>query len=272
MMLSKTASWTGLTKLQQEIFEARLSPRIDKIDVKEFGSFLLSLISRTHVSAGYPYDEKTVSVTLPELVKELRTYFGFVTPKELEIFFRRGYQGEYGEYFGLNNKTFLQWVKNASVEENRVKAIRAMERAKKDLLPKPKELTPEEKADIVKLGALKKFEHYKLLNVLEDLGNVTYDYLDSLGLIAFTAKVKHEIMEECRAKLLEKSKMEYLESLPGDRLRINDEIEELTRGKSKKLVVASKKEALRRYFESLVELGEELETLINECKPLTATN
>jgi hypothetical protein len=259
-MLSTTACWTGLSKAQKDIFEARLYSRIDKLEVEPFGKDLLSLISKTHNSTGFPYDEKTTVLSIRELVKELRTYFGYLTFKELEICFLKGYQNEYGQFFGLNNKTYLQWAKCYSQEDNRLKAIKAMEKAKKELEPKPIELTEAEKDEIISKGALKCFETYKEAKNIFDVGNITYNLLVKKGLINFTKEVKLEIQAKAKEilKLRETGKLQD-PTMIGNHHLIRLSIKEIEEGKGEPLKIECKRLALKMYFDQLIEMDADLE-------------
>lgn len=204
-------------------------------------------------------------VSFPELVKETRLYFGFVTIPEIEIFFRKGYQNEYGQYFGLNNKTYLQWIRQGSQEDNRVKAIKAMEKAYKDLLPKPKELTEDEKREIIKQGAIKCFSDFKATGILTDVGNISYRFLWEKGLIKHAQEVKDKMLITVKERLRHQEAMklqdrEYI----GQHTAIKHELEEISNGKSSKLISEGKRESLKIYFQNLIEMEIELKDELNE--------
>lgn len=194
-------------------------------------------------------------VSFPELVKETRLYFGFVTIPEIEIFFRKGYQNEYGQYFGLNNKTYLQWIRQGSQEDNRVKAIKAMEKAYKDLLPKPKELSDDEKREIIKQGSLNCFNHFKNTGILLDVGNITYRFLWEKGLINHTQDVKDKMLIDVKERLRHQEAMRLQDrDYIGQHSAIKHELEQIANGKSSKLISEGKRESLKIYFQNLIEM------------------
>jgi hypothetical protein len=223
---------------------------------------IAKLITLTHQSCGQVINAVDVAATIPELCTDLIKYNGILTIEELRIAFKKGYKGEYGEYFGLNNKTYFAWVSAYRYGKDRANAKIAMQKAGESVTTK-KEISEEEKEAILREGALNKFNDFKSTRNFYDFGNISYNYLDRLGLITFTAEVKKKIMADCKARMIEEEKMKKTQKdYIGKHQSINDEIKQLEEGKSTRLISEAKREALKQYFSQLIEMGEELKNLI----------
>lgn len=253
---------TTLTRDEKEIAVALQGVQIKFLPEKEFGLAINALISNTHLSCGIKEDEEAVDKTIDEFIRDVRKYFSTITIEEMQIAFSRGWKKEYGDFFGLNNKTYFEWLSAYMYGVKRANAKKALLDAKESQTKKP-ELTEQEKDAILREGALTKFNEFKTTGNFYDFGNITYNYLARLGLIKFTVDVKKLIMNECRIRLLEEEKMKKTQQqYIGKHQAINDEIKKLEEGKSTRLISESKREALKQYFIQLIEMDESLDNLI----------
>lgn len=252
-ILITTGSFKKLNSLEQEIFKAKItSVRVDSISSKELNNVLIDIIEKTYFLCGMEVDPKYSAIQIPELSNDLRKYFSFLTLSELEIAFKKGCKEDYGKYFGLNYKTYIGWVNSYKNEQSRSNAINAIAESKKELEPKQKELTSEEKVEIMKNGALIKFEDFKL-GKLNDIGNVTYNWLEKKELINFTAQKKKEFMAFAKEQL-------RADAISGRSTSISKAIEQAT--SEDKVISMAKKLALNEYFKSLIDMGEELKDIV----------
>lgn len=251
-----------LDQQEQEIILARNGERIRMMPESSVGRELSILITKTHIACGQAINEGVVSLGMPMLLEDIIKYFGTLTISEITQAFRLGTMGEFGEWFGLNNKTYLQWCKGYLGWQKRIEANKK-QMAFQNEFNKPKELTQSEKEKIIAEGVLIVFKEFKKTNFVYDAGNVTYNYLDSKQLIPFNIERKKEIVKLAEAKV---------------RLLITDKmavaISEIERAalKNKLCSISSKDEEVRSeckriglniFFKELVETGTELSDLIN---------
>ena len=103
---------------------------------------LTQLITLTHQACGQLMNSIDVAATLPELCSDLVKYNGILTIEELQIAFKKGYRGEFGEYFGLNNKTYFAWVSAYRYGKDRANAKLAMKKAGENEAKKPSKNFP----------------------------------------------------------------------------------------------------------------------------------
>ncbi len=203
-------------------------------------------------------DSEALNLTIDELVIDLQKHNGSLTILEIEIAFKNGWKRVYGDFFGLSNATYFGWVNAYAWSEKRFNAKKAIENAK-DLDNVKPAISESEKEAIIRNGVISCYGHFKKSGIIYDSGNVTYNFLDKKGLIFFTKDVKISILEKCRTRLIENEKM----NLAGGKVnQIRLSIERLQGDKSEVLIAESKREALKIYFTNLLEMDEDIQTII----------
>lgn len=260
--LIQTKEYDELAILEREIANASFGVKIKDMKPEELLVAMVGLIGRTHVNCGYKMDQSQVDLTVDELVSDLQKYNGLLSLAELELAFKNGWKKAYGEFFGLSNQTYFMWVNGYTWSASRLNAKKAIEKAIKNRNNAPT-VSELEKERIVRDGVIARFYHYRDTKVIEDIANVAYNYLDDKGLILFTKEVKNEIMDRCRKRLLseENSKQIGAKTL-GERNDIANAIKQLEQKTSPKLKIESRKEALKMYFDQLIEMELDLKDLI----------
>lgn len=219
---------------------------------KEIKVFLTTLIAEIHATAGFK--ATNVLFQVETLANDLKTHFPGFTQDEIRECFHAGVRKEFGEYTGLSVVAYYDWLKKYQYSPIRHKPeLKA--------LPQKTELTESEKEKIIIDGSLRKFEEYKKTGDCQDIGNVTYTYLDSLGLIQFDEKRKRQIYDQTKSRLiLERSQQKQRDFFKRKELAV--EIERINKGEDEIIVIESKKEALKIYFKELIEFGNELKDVL----------
>ena len=239
--------------------------------------------------------------TVIAFCKDLVKYNGTLTMEEIKYCFNTGYKREnvYGEYFGLNNRTYFQWINGYTFCEDRTKAVKAISDVVKGIEnPPAPPKTEEQIAEINKKGAIYAWNEIRTGQEFLDMGNVVYNYLDGLKMIPFSGDRKKEIMEETKTELVEEKKEElnkvaisesgkpqydkiFAKNIKSDieALRFGEPIpyEKDNNGNPKfkvhPLVISrTKRNALRIYMQELLEIGEDFETLLENRLSEISTN
>lgn len=97
---------------------------------KEEGVQLLAdLISKATFTAGQKMAAKDLTMNSFAMWDEIKQYFPLIRAEEISLAFSNGVRGEYGEFYGLNIKTFYSWIKCYQMSENRAKALIAIKQA-----------------------------------------------------------------------------------------------------------------------------------------------
>lgn len=191
------------------IKKALQSPRV--IDEKSgmVYNFMVGLITKIYAISGKALEDiEIMNALATELQKDVLTRFKGLTLQEIDLAITNGIKGDYGEYYGINIRSFNQFLSAYTFSEERGKALEArMTRvAPEKQLSAKGTITREEIQRTAYNNALDLFEVYKQTKESPDHGNVVYNYLDKLGLIKFDAKEKWEMMSEAK-KAREKERL-----------------------------------------------------------------
>lgn len=240
------------------IQKALESSRVMDEDAEITRKFLVGVITRVHVIAGQAVDKNTLEFMAAELKKDLYSRFKGLTLKEVELALTNGVKGDYGEYYGLNIRSFNKFLNAYTFSEERGRAIEAGRNridSSKQITAKGS-ITKEENERISIENAIYTFVEYKQTRECFDPGNCVYDFLDKRSLISFSSAEKWGFMEEA------KKQREMERKFLGKTMLISDVMEKQQEGG---IVVAyAKKIALKRYFGDLVKSGVELQTILND--------
>lgn len=245
----------GLTVIEKEIAVACLQKKVKDYAIEEVCFFMLGLIGRTHLSCGFKMDESNVDLTVDEFCADLKKYNGLLSFEELEIAFKNGWKKTYGDFTGLNNATYFQWVNGYTWSQSRLNAKKALENAKNKPVSKPK-LSEEEKERIIKEGALKMFEDYKSGATILDPGNVVYNYLGAKGLIRITPERRDKLLAEEKERMIQ-------EAIANKGTKSVAKVIEGVIGNEAVIIGNAKRQALKEYFSHLIELGMNLKEELN---------
>ena len=248
---------------EKDIVVALRKPKLSEYGKDHLLTLVDGLIHKTHINCGYKADKEIINQYIDELVSDLVKYNGLLSFQEIEIAFKNGWKGEYGEFMGLNNKTFSTWVTAYRFGVKRANAKIAMQKAGENETKKP-EPTEAEKEAIIRESAILKFNEFKTTGSFFGNGNVTYNYLDKKGALTFTKEVKAGFMESARNKLISEEKIKKTDlSNVGKSKAIDDFIKELEETeKHPKVIIEAKQLALTAYFIQLIEMDEELKNII----------
>jgi len=160
------------------------SPRISVIEEKELNKFLLNLITETYIKCGISYQQEDLIVNLKLFKSELSTV-GYITISELQKAFRNGYKERYGKYYGLNTKTFMQWVESF-IENDRNEELHKLKKTKVEM-----EISEEEKRNYINVTVKKCLDHYEKSTVIKDGYIIAlYDIFVDDGIMSVTKEEK----------------------------------------------------------------------------------
>lgn len=178
------------------------------------------------------------SYLINELTDNIRSRYKSLRAEEIPIAFSRGIRGEYGEFMGLSVITFEKFISEYLNSQFRIDLGKSMPKAIEQRTEV--NLTREDRIAF----ANQAFAKFKVDDFYNDLGNIVYDFLDSEGLITFTAKEKFEIMEQVRKR--EYDKLQNPTS-SREKKQFDDAITKLIEGNDS-IIPHAKRECLRLYF------------------------
>lgn len=218
-----------------------------------------------------PTSEREYEFITNALKEDIFTNFNDYTIEDVKFAFKLGVNGELGEYYGLNPKTFYDWLKSY-----KTKFLHPSIKNITPLIPKeiPKTPSQEEVFNINKNIICNFFDEYKKTNnyTFNDFGNMIYDFLNKIGLISFNEEEKAEILKESTSQLKIElaNNNDRLNSLGKvyhkiDLKKAFQDIENRTsKDYNTQLYILAKKNALKRFIDYCVVSGVNLSNLIND--------
>ena len=159
------------------------TPRITDIMPKDLTDFASAQIIQCYIIVGYlTYNEKDISILAAKLCSDLRESYPYLHRK-----------GEYGDYSGVNLRTFCKWLKAYKTSDLRYRVIKQMEQEKEvKALPAVSREYNEEKMNLL---IIRRFHEYKNCPDLEiPLASILYQDLQSRGFIRNSLEQKLNAM------------------------------------------------------------------------------
>ena len=172
------------------------TPRIIDMTPRDLSAFITSQIVQSYIMVGYQtYNEKDICVLTAKLSSDLQESYPYLHRGEIVICFELGAKGEYGDYSGVNLRTFCKWLKAYKTSGLRYRVIKQMEQEKEvKALPAVSREYNEEKMNLL---IIRRFHEYKNCPNLEiPLASILYKDLQSRGFIRNSLEEKLNAMAQ----------------------------------------------------------------------------
>ena len=156
------------------------TPRIIDMTPRDLSAFITSQIVQSYIMVGYQtYNEKDICVLTAKLSSDLQ----------------ESYPYEYGDYSGVNLRTFCKWLKAYKTSDLRYRVIKQIEQEKEvKALPAVSREYNEEKMNLL---IIRRFHEYKNCPNLEiPLASILYQDLQSRGFIRNSLEEKLNAMAQ----------------------------------------------------------------------------
>mgnify|MGYP001139245643 FL=1 len=159
------------------------TPRIIDMTPRDLSTFITSQIVQSYIMVGYQtYNEKDICVLTAKLSSDLQESYPYLHRGEIVICFELGAKGEYGDYTGVNLRTFCKWLKAYKTSDLRYRVIKQMEQEKevKALPAVSREYNEQSMNQLI----IKRFYEYKSRPDLDiPFASILYQELQSRGFI-----------------------------------------------------------------------------------------
>lgn len=134
-----SAALGQLSPDNRRMIEAGLQPGICKVETLSAVESLADAVNMAFSISGQRPDDQTTALIVNELYRKLLETYPHCTLEEARTAFRNGVYDAYGEYYGLNVKTFVFFIREYLFSEQRKAAKVAFESARKQarLAPVP---------------------------------------------------------------------------------------------------------------------------------------
>ena len=172
------------------------TPRIIDMTPRDLSTFITSQIVQSYIMVGYQtYNEKDICVLTAKLSSDLQESYPYLHRGEIVICFELGAQEQFGDYIGLNYRTFHKWLKGYKNSDLRYRVIKQIEQEKEvKALPAVSREYNEEKMNLL---IIRRFHEYKNCPDLEiPLASILYQDLQSRGFIRNSLEEKLNAMAQ----------------------------------------------------------------------------
>lgn len=192
-----TVVQNGITIKLKSLAEQRFkSPSLVQMPEKQFKSIVLNLMTQIYFKCGKQVTDEELALTAQGFIDELSEK-RHLTVFEIEKALNDGYKNEYGEFYGLNVRTFITWVNyyEKNIRQDLISSLR----------PKQNEFTneisEEEKLSIVASGVLRIWGEVMALGNLSDGDLYVYEVLYDDGFLPIDVETKKKVYEEAKEVL-----------------------------------------------------------------------
>lgn len=244
---------------------------VSKMSLKFAIKAIYEVIAKTLIDTGVKNipEQQQVILNISETVYTLICdKYKNLTINELKLACFNGSLEEYGKYFGVNLKTVSDWLKGYNNDENKKKAM--AEWNKMIDLVQIRKYNDDQKEQIVLDGCIHFFNEYKangllnqIISPIDSLCAIFYDKLKEKKLILFTKERKLEIYDKAVIKYKEQlDEAKKNRKLKFEQKHMDALLESMANNSNKPFANLCKKISLLQYFDELIEMDQDLKTLI----------
>lgn len=140
---------SGMDKENQVIIRAALSPKLENVGSLSATDEMIDIFSGAVAMSGQKIDPETIAIHANEVYNWLIFNFPEVTIEEIRAAVRKGVYDEYGEYFGLNPKSYVMFVTTYMQSERRRIATSSYQKEKQKRAEPPRKLTVKEWMEMI---------------------------------------------------------------------------------------------------------------------------
>lgn len=153
------------------------------------------ILLQTYVLVGFtPPKERDLGILIAKVAADLQESYPSLTMQEVSLCFELGAKGEYGDFMGLNLRTFTHWLKAYQTSELRYQAVIEREHKAQQALPAVSEAYKEE---CERAFLRRVFEQYRAGYPIDRLYPArVYRSLNERGLIRNTPEEKWAAMRQ----------------------------------------------------------------------------
>lgn len=254
---------TKLATIQKNSYQLAIeSTKISDMKKSDLEKTFIEILMKTYFDAGQVvqgYDTKQQSIHLKllsnGLYEELQA-FNFLRIDELKLAFKNGVRGEYGEWFGINIKTFHQWIKGFQFDQKRKDAIE--KRKAENEKPLPPVMTPDQAEYEWKLAIKSQFSKFKESGIFVcEFPNFQFEEFEKRGLIDLSVSEKKEILSQAKNVILQKSRIKRLNPRSHAEIaELSAEIKRIEENQANskdqaKIKAEARRIAIKKYYESI---------------------
>lgn len=250
------------------IQKARSLPRVREMRQEEVLNPVIALIGKIFLVAGQvPKSEsdkaalkKDIQFIASELSRDIATRYSELTLEEISIAFDKGVRNDFGDYFGLNVRTFNNWITAYRDSPERLRAIE--DQLRKKAIPSPTQPTTADLKRMRDETIIFGFNSYKRRGSF--VGNPTqlYKYLEELELIKLSKSEKNDLISQASKFLEDEYKTISKKDISSTVRKALIETLHPNNRSQEKIVFKAKAIAIEAFYKNIVEKDLDIKELI----------
>jgi hypothetical protein len=203
---------------ERYFIEAAFGPKINEINPEAVEVDFVPILTKAFTIAGQHCDAGTLALYAGEIKDRLLRVFPNITIAEAKAAIEAGVYGNYGDYYGLNPKSFIGFIEAYLKSSDRREAKKLFEEIKMQLGGSG-EMPPEQKIESNKEFVNYLFNQYLNGKLIVDLiPSFLYDFMVEQKLIALTTDEKFKYIARARSYHTRLKSSHSLASSPKDEL------------------------------------------------------
>lgn len=233
----------NLLPVESKFIQRALSVKVKDVKPLQVVNDLTATFTTAYTIAGQQAEPVALALYVDEFYKKLMETYPCVTIEEVKAAIRAGVYGEYGDYYGLNPKTFIGFVRSYLFSQERREAKRKFEiPVLQESKPTIEELekSNQEFAEILYQDYLKE----KLQ--IEFIPSFIYDFLTYKNCFELCGKTKKELHRQAGYYLQEENKSFNMAVLMG---KVSKLSQSETGTRESRQTTIAKQFAVQMYFE-----------------------
>lgn len=248
----------------QTIDETSVAKRMNAPLIKDASNDSLGqIISLAYFRKGQEKENEVMDFIVSDFKSLVVEEFPYLTIEEVSFAIKEGVMGRYGEYFGVNEVTMMNWVRAYVVSDERINFIqkRNIDNAVKALPPKQEPTEEEKRAEVLSF-IQKEIDTYKRIHRYSSIGTFVYDYLDKAGVIQTSNAEKWELYNKYY-----KLEMELERTCPqktGAIVAFSERMKFIEKNVKSRATKRCKDFLVVRFFDSVIASGKSLKEYIAE--------
>lgn len=150
-------------------------------------------VSQAYFRKNQNIEPRTLELVIADLRQIISADFRSLTPQDIAKAIDNGILGKYGEVYSVSVCAIVDWLNAYTIDPDRLAAMHNTAQAAKYALPQKATITDAEFDRLQRQAVYAKYADYRAKGEFLDIHSLSYDFLNSLGIINPTDKEKWEI-------------------------------------------------------------------------------
>ena len=228
---------------------------------REAVDLMIGIITKLYAFSGQDESAEGILFKAQELIMDCKKRFRDFDMSEIATALENGIRGDYGKYYGINNVSFINWLKAYSESGDHYDYISRKNRNinQKQLVIKTDKTAGELIAETQK-HCKTTFENFKKQGILFDYGSPCFNYLHfEHKSLVLSKKEIDDAFIEAKAEILKELSIRKASTKLVQRKGIENQINEVLANNDHDLIeIKAKFILLRNYFTKLIKENKQL--------------